>query len=279
MFLDGEADMVLSHTTSRLSPDCRANPSTGRPRSRRVTTARWKWPPSSRAPHRANWLTSSCNSWWPWPRTRSPATGCIGDRRCRKGFRQMITVAKPLTFSSDEVAANRKVDPRMAASRHPVSSGRRRLPSGGCPAVPPPPVILLLHWAAGRPCCGRPGPWPPRPAWRSYLRHVLGFSLWQALLHPAEPGVCHPGGPRPGATPFSPDAACCSKLFLASPGVAGHHRHLRHGRGARSQGWLPQLLHGLGLDPGNYLYGLFGILLAHVSSTCRWPPASSCRRA
>ena len=33
-----------------------------------------------------------------------------------------------------------------------------------------------------------------------------------------------------------------------------------HGR----QGWLPQLLHGLGLDPGNYLYGLFGILLAHV---------------
>ncbi len=30
------------------------------------------------------------------------------------------------------------------------------------------------------------------------------------------------------------------------------------------QGWLPQLLHGLGLAPGNYLYGLLGILLAHV---------------
>ncbi|MCR6552300.1 thiamine ABC transporter substrate-binding protein, partial [Aeromonas sp. CPF2-S1] len=32
----------------------------------------------------------------------------VTDVALPKGFEQMITVAKPLTFSSDEVAANRK---------------------------------------------------------------------------------------------------------------------------------------------------------------------------
>ncbi|MGY3879769.1 thiamine/thiamine pyrophosphate ABC transporter permease [Aeromonas enteropelogenes] len=97
-----------------------------------------------------------------------------------------------------------------------------------------------------------------------YLRHVLGFSLGQALL----------------STLLSLGLAIPVARALARRRFTGRHLLLKlfglslvlpviiaifgivavHGK----QGWLPQLLRSLGLDPGNYLYGLFGILLAHV---------------
>lgn len=44
------------------------------------------------------------------------------------------------------------------------------------------------------------------------------------------------------------------------------------------QGWLASLFHALGWQWDFSPYGLQGILLAHVFSICRWPPACCCRR-
>ncbi|NEX76847.1 thiamine/thiamine pyrophosphate ABC transporter, permease protein [Aeromonas rivipollensis] len=97
-----------------------------------------------------------------------------------------------------------------------------------------------------------------------YLRHVLGFSLGQALLSTLlSLGLAIPVA-RALARRRFPGRALLLKLFglsLVLPVIIAIFGMVAvHGR----QGWLPQLLRGLGLDPGNYLYGLFGILLAHV---------------
>lgn len=151
----------------------------------------------------------------------------------------------------------------MAASRHPVSSGRRSL--WWLPGSAATLVILLLSigplvallWQAGalspRALLGDP-----------YLRHVLGFSLWQALLSTLlSLGLAIPVARALARRRFT-GRRLLLKLFglsLVLPVIIAIFGMVAvHGR----QGWLPQLLHGLGLDPGNYLYGLFGILLAHV---------------
>ncbi|MFH6571710.1 thiamine/thiamine pyrophosphate ABC transporter permease [Aeromonas caviae] len=151
----------------------------------------------------------------------------------------------------------------MAASRHPVSSGRRTL--WWLPGSAATLVILLLSigplvallWQAGalspRALLGDP-----------YLRHVLGFSLWQALLSTLlSLGLAIPVARALARRRFT-GRRLLLKLFglsLVLPVIIAIFGMVAvHGR----QGWLPQLLHGLGLDPGNYLYGLFGILLAHV---------------
>ncbi|WP_231563200.1 ABC transporter permease subunit, partial [Aeromonas sp. ZOR0002] len=151
----------------------------------------------------------------------------------------------------------------MAASRHPVSSGRRSL--WWLPGSAATLVILLLSigplvallWQAGtlspRALLGDP-----------YLRHVLGFSLWQALLSTLlSLGLAIPVARALARRRFT-GRRLLLKLFglsLVLPVIIAIFGMVAvHGR----QGWLPQLLHGLGMDPGNYLYGLFGILLAHV---------------
>lgn len=151
----------------------------------------------------------------------------------------------------------------MAASRHPVSSGRRTL--WWLPGSAATLVILLLSigplvallWQAGalspRALLGDP-----------YLRHVLGFSLWQALLSTLlSLGLAIPVARALARRRFT-GRRLLLKLFglsLVLPVIIAIFGMVAvHGR----QGWLPQLLHGLGMDPGNYLYGLFGILLAHV---------------
>ncbi|WP_123245397.1 thiamine/thiamine pyrophosphate ABC transporter permease [Aeromonas dhakensis] len=97
-----------------------------------------------------------------------------------------------------------------------------------------------------------------------YLRHVLGFSLWQALLSTLlSLGLAIPVA-RALARRRFPGRILLIKLFglsLVLPVIIAVFGIVAvHGK----QGWLPQLLHGFGLAPGNYLYGLFGILLAHV---------------
>ncbi len=97
-----------------------------------------------------------------------------------------------------------------------------------------------------------------------YLRHVLGFSLWQALLSTLlSLGLAIPVA-RALARRRFPGRTLLIKLFglsLVLPVIIAVFGIVAvHGK----QGWLPQLLHGFGLAPGNYLYGLFGILLAHV---------------
>ena len=176
----------------------------------------------------------------------------------------MITVAKPLTFSSDEGRpTNRKGwIRRMAASRHPVSSGRRSL--WWLPGSAATLVILLFSIGPLVALLWQAGPLPRALLGDPYLRHVLGFSLWQALLSTLlSLGLAIPVARGPGATPFhrTPPAAPLFGLSLVLPVIIAIFGMVAvHGR----QGWLPQLLHGLGMDPGNYLYGLFGILLAHV---------------
>ena len=105
---------------------------------------------------------------------------------------------------------------------------------------------------------------PPAPAGDPYLRHVLGFSLWQALLSTLlSLGLAIPVARALARRRFT-GRRLLLKLFglsLVLPVIIAIFGMVAvHGR----QGWLPQLLHGLGMDPGNYLYGLFGILLAHV---------------
>lgn len=97
-----------------------------------------------------------------------------------------------------------------------------------------------------------------------YLRHVLGFSLGQALLSTLlSLGLAIPVARALARRRFI-GRTLLIKLFglsLVLPVIIAIFGIVAvHGK----QGWLPQLLRSLGLDPGNYLYGLFGILLAHV---------------
>ncbi len=97
-----------------------------------------------------------------------------------------------------------------------------------------------------------------------YLRHVLGFSLGQALLSTLlSLGLAIPVARALARRRFV-GRTLLIKLFglsLVLPVIIAIFGIVAvHGK----QGWLPQLLRSLGQDPGNYLYGLFGILLAHV---------------
>ncbi|MNO69362.1 hypothetical protein D3C76_602150 [compost metagenome] len=76
----------------------------------------------------------------------------------------------------------------------------------------------------------------PHPAGRSLSAPCAGLQPGAGpALHPAEPGACHPGGPCPGAAPL-PRPSPAAQAVRPLPGAARHHRHLRHGRGARSPG-------------------------------------------
>ncbi|MGL5814206.1 MAG: thiamine/thiamine pyrophosphate ABC transporter permease [Aeromonas sp.] len=117
------------------------------------------------------------------------------------------------------------------------------------------PLAALLWQAGGLPSTLLADP---------YLRHVLGFSLGQALLSTLlSLGLAIPVARALARRRFR-GRRLLLKLFglslvlpviIAIFGIVAVHG---------SQGWLPQALRSLGLDPGNYLYGLFGILLAHV---------------
>lgn len=126
-------------------------------------------------------------------------------------------------------------------------------------------VILLLSLGPLAALLWQAGTLSPRALLSDpYLRHVLGFSLGQALLSTLlSLGLAIPVA-RALARRRFPGRRLLLKLFglsLVLPVIIAIFGIVAvHGR----QGWLPQLLRGLGLDPGNYLYGLFGILLAHV---------------
>ncbi|MGY3871113.1 thiamine/thiamine pyrophosphate ABC transporter permease [Aeromonas crassostreae] len=151
----------------------------------------------------------------------------------------------------------------MAASRHPVRAGRRLL--WWLPGSAATLVILLLSLGPLAALLWQAGTLSPRALLSDpYLRHVLGFSLGQALLSTLlSLGLAIPVA-RALARRHFPGRRLLLKLFglsLVLPVIIAIFGIVAvHGR----QGWLPQLLRGLGLDPGNYLYGLFGILLAHV---------------
>ncbi|MFQ2270826.1 thiamine/thiamine pyrophosphate ABC transporter permease [Aeromonas enteropelogenes] len=118
------------------------------------------------------------------------------------------------------------------------------------------PLVALL-WQAG-------GLAPRTLLADPYLRHVLGFSLGQALLSTLlSLGLAIPVARALARRRFT-GRRLLLKLFglsLVLPVIIAIFGIVAvHGK----QGWLPQLLRSLGLDPGNYLYGLFGILLAHV---------------
>lgn len=151
----------------------------------------------------------------------------------------------------------------MAASRHPVNAGSR--PLWWLPGSAATLLILLLSLGPLAALLWQAGTLSPRTLLADpYLRHVLGFSLGQALLSTLlSLGLAIPVA-RALARRRFPGRALLLKLFglsLVLPVIIAIFGMVAvHGR----QGWLPQLLRGLGLDPGNYLYGLFGILLAHV---------------
>ncbi len=151
----------------------------------------------------------------------------------------------------------------MAASRYPVSSGRRSL--WWLPGSAATLIILLLSLGPLAALLWQAGTLSPRTLMADpYLRHVLGFSLWQALLSTLlSLGLAIPVARALARRRFT-GRRLLLKLFglsLVLPVIIAIFGMVAvHGR----QGWLPQLLRGLGVDPGNYLYGLFGILLAHV---------------
>ncbi|MGY6038377.1 thiamine/thiamine pyrophosphate ABC transporter permease [Aeromonas sp. AE23HZ002T15] len=125
-------------------------------------------------------------------------------------------------------------------------------------------VILLLSLGPLAALLWQAGTLPSSLLADPYLRHVLGFSLGQALLSTLlSLGLAIPVARALARRRFR-GRRLLLKLFglslvlpviIAIFGIVAVHG---------SQGWLPQLLRSLGLDPGNYLYGLFGILLAHV---------------
>lgn len=126
-------------------------------------------------------------------------------------------------------------------------------------------IILLLSLGPLAALLWQAGSLAPRTLLADpYLRHVLGFSLWQALLSTLlSLGLAIPVARALARRRFR-GRRLLLKLFglslvlpviIAIFGIVAVHG---------GQGWLPQLLRHLGLDPGNYLYGLFGILLAHV---------------
>ncbi|MGS3143281.1 thiamine/thiamine pyrophosphate ABC transporter permease [Aeromonas sanarellii] len=151
----------------------------------------------------------------------------------------------------------------MAASRHPVRPHVR--PLWWLPGSAATSLILLLSLGPLVALLWQAGTLSPRTLMADpYLRHVLGFSLWQALLSTLLSLAIAIPVARALARRRFRGRRLLLKLFglsLVLPVIIAIFGMVAvHGR----QGWLPQLLHGLGLDPGNYLYGLFGILLAHV---------------
>ncbi|MGU5815625.1 thiamine/thiamine pyrophosphate ABC transporter permease [Aeromonas hydrophila] len=126
-------------------------------------------------------------------------------------------------------------------------------------------IILLLSLGPLAALLWQAGALAPRTLLADpYLRHVLGFSLWQALLSTLlSLGLAIPVARALARRRFI-GRRLLLKLFglsLVLPVIIAIFGIVAvHGK----QGWLPQLLHGLGLPPGNYLYGLLGILLAHV---------------
>ncbi|MGL6573211.1 thiamine/thiamine pyrophosphate ABC transporter permease [Aeromonas hydrophila] len=126
-------------------------------------------------------------------------------------------------------------------------------------------IILLLSLGPLAALLWQAGSLAPRTLLADpYLRHVLGFSLWQALLSTLlSLGLAIPVARALARRRFI-GRRLLLKLFglsLVLPVIIAIFGIVAvHGK----QGWLPQLLHGLGLTPGNYLYGLLGILLAHV---------------
>ena len=113
MFLDGEADMVLSlHHLPRLSPDRRNKPQyraaafeEGHYRQVEVAAKLKGATQGKLADQFLQFMVSPAfQNEIPGGNWMYPVTDVV----LPKGFEQMITVAKPLTFSSDEVAANRK---------------------------------------------------------------------------------------------------------------------------------------------------------------------------
>lgn len=156
----------------------------------------------------------------------------------------------------------------MVASRHPVNrlfvkSGTR--PLWWLPGSAATLLILLLSLGPLAALLWQAGGLAPRTLLADpYLRHVLGFSLGQALLSTLlSLGVAIPVARALARRRFT-GRRLLLKLFglsLVLPVIIAIFGIVAvHGK----QGWLPQLLRSLGLDPGNYLYGLFGILLAHV---------------
>ena len=113
MFLDGEADMVLSYTTSPAyhliaenKPQYQAAAfEEGHYRQVEVAAKLKSAKQEKLADQFLQFMVSPAfqqeipTGNWMYP---------VIDRPLPKGFEQMITVAKPLAFSSDEVAANRK---------------------------------------------------------------------------------------------------------------------------------------------------------------------------
>ncbi|PSJ91462.1 thiamine ABC transporter substrate binding subunit [Aeromonas veronii] len=113
MFLDGEADMVLSYTTSPAyhliaenKPQYQAAAfEEGHYRQVEVAAKLKSAKQEKLADQFLQFMVSSAfqqeipTGNWMYP---------VIDTPLPKGFEQMITVAKPLAFSSDEVAANRK---------------------------------------------------------------------------------------------------------------------------------------------------------------------------
>ncbi|WP_426698180.1 thiamine/thiamine pyrophosphate ABC transporter permease [Aeromonas hydrophila] len=126
-------------------------------------------------------------------------------------------------------------------------------------------IILLLSLGPLAALLWQAGALAPRTLLADpYLRHVLGFSLWQALLSTLlSLGLAIPVARALARRRFI-GRRVLLKLFglsLVLPVIIAIFGIVAvHGK----QGWLPQLLHGLGLAPGNYLYGLLGILLAHI---------------
>ncbi|HCT5132049.1 TPA: thiamine/thiamine pyrophosphate ABC transporter permease [Aeromonas hydrophila] len=126
-------------------------------------------------------------------------------------------------------------------------------------------IILLLSLGPLAALLWQAGSLAPRTLLADpYLRHVLGFSLWQALLSTLlSLGLAIPVARALARRRFI-GRRLLLKLFglsLVLPVIIAIFGIVAvHGK----QGWLPQLLHGLGLSPSNYLYGLPGILLAHV---------------
>jgi thiamine transport system permease protein len=98
-----------------------------------------------------------------------------------------------------------------------------------------------------------------------YIRHVAWFSFWQATIStvlslalaiPVATALARRRGiPFHGALLRIFNLALVAPAMIAILGIA-----TVHGRG----GWVSQMLESVGLEGGHYLYGMFGILLAHV---------------
>lgn len=110
-----------------------------------------------------------------------------------------------------------------------------------------------------------------------YLRHVLGFSLWQALLSTLlSLGLAIPVARALARRRFI-GRRLLLKLFglsLVLPVIIAIFGIVAvHGK----QGWLPQLLHGLGLTPAITFMACSASCWPTYSSTCRWRRACCCR--